>query len=389
MGTKRRSTQIHYDEAGFPPGDLDAKALLPLVGEVSREVGRYSRMLETAPDAETLLSPLAMQEAVFSSLIEGIHSRSEDAYLFLAGGGGSLYPEDRRDDAFEALCCREALASAGAEVISSKSLTGDLLRSAHGKLMQGHRNVKKQPGKYRDIQNWIGDPRLGPYGHGSFFPPPPERIGGCMERLVRFIGDSDAGKTDPLVAIALAHAEFEGIHPFVDGNGRTGRMLVPLMARSLGLLSRPALFVSENLYENRPGYYRGLKRVSRDGDWTGWCSYFLTAMHEQTRLAHRRLTELSELRASLEEDVARLEPKECRAIAEFLFLNPMFRAEELSEATELTNGSVHRVTDHLARDGIVKALDSDVEDHAEILTFPGLLGKLKEWEEETMALAMA
>ena len=153
-----------------------------------------------------------------------------------------------------------------------------VVNEAHRILMSGGRGTNKTPGDLRRIQNWIGPPGSDPET-ATYVPIAADRLPDAMARWERYINDRKA--PDPLVQLAVLHAEFEALHPFLDGNGRVGRLLVPLFLWRRGLIARPVFYISAWLEANRPTYYDGLLRVSRDDDWTGWCGFFLEAVRRQ------------------------------------------------------------------------------------------------------------
>lgn len=376
---------VHYNENGFPPENLDVASLLPLVGEASRALGSFADLLDTTPDPEMLLAPLELIEAVRSSRIEGINSDAVQTMMIRALRGRG-YSEHERGDAEEVLNCMDALRIAAEGMGSSRTLTPEVLCNTHAALMRGERGRDKQPGQFRTIQNWIGNPRLGPFDQDSYFPPPPERVRGLMERLLNFVNNQVSGDFDPLIAIALAHAEFEGIHPFVDGNGRTGRMLVPLMARNSKLLGKPALFLSLYLDGYRREYYSGLRGISAKEAWTDWCVYFLEGIRDQADYARHAIAQLHDLRTWLAGPVANMSPKHHMRVIGFLFSSPVFRVSDMADATGISKASCRRIADQLYNAQITEAHENGNGAKPDLYLFRELMWQLGNWDVDPSRL---
>ena len=212
------------------------------------------------------------KEAVVTSQIEGTQATLRDVITFEA-----MHRSDRPDDVREVCNYVNALAHARARIADPKGLPLSirLLCEAHRILMAGVRGENMQPGEIRRSQNWIGGSRP---GNARFVPPPPEEVPGALGALERWLHqDSDL---PPLVRAGLAHVQFETIHPFLDGNGRIGRMLIALLVEHWGLLDLPLLYLSLAFKRNQPEYYARLAAVRSDGDWEGWIRFFLDCVRE-------------------------------------------------------------------------------------------------------------
>lgn len=264
---------VMYHEGGFPPEQLEWERLVPLIGPANRALARYDGTLTAVPNPAVLLSPLMAQEAVLSSRIEGTQATMADVMEYEAG----MPPETgRTEDIHEVLNYRRAMARA-VDLMKELPLCQRVIKQAHAVLMEGVRGQGKAPGEYRKVPNWIGPPGA-PMEEATYVPISAEKLSGAMGRWERFIHESSR---DTLVQLALLHAEFESLHPFLDGNGRLGRMLVPLFLFSQKLLQGPMFYISAYLEARRDIYYERLLAVSRDGDWTGWCLFFLQALTDQ------------------------------------------------------------------------------------------------------------
>ena len=268
----------------FPPANLDAARLLPLVSRASGALGRYAGLLSAIPDSSVLLSPLMTQEAVLSSKIEGTRITMGEVLEIEAGSDAEAITQPQRDDAEEIGNYRKALQGAAQE-IGMRPLSQHILRQAHAILLRGVRGRDKTPGSWRSDQNWIGEQGC-TIDEAGFIPIAPEHLAAGMDAWSDYLALDNPAKLEPLIQLAVAHVEFEALHPFKDGNGRLGRMLIPLFLYSRSILGGPSFYMSGYLEEHRETYLRKLRLVSQEDDWTGWCEFFLTGLWEQAVPIH-------------------------------------------------------------------------------------------------------
>lgn len=224
------------------------------------------------PDADWFLYGFVRKEAVITSQIEGTQATLRDVLTFEA-----TRKAERPDDVQEVCNYVDALAHARREIKNPKGLrlTIRLLKESHKRLMRGARGAEKRPGEIRTSQNWIGGTRP---GNAVFVPPPPSAVPETLSALERWIHGDDP--LPPLVRAGLAHVQFETIHPFLDGNGRIGRLLIALLVEHWGLLPSPLLYLSLAFKRHQQAYYRLLSAVRTDGDWEGWTAFFLECVRE-------------------------------------------------------------------------------------------------------------
>lgn len=222
------------------------------------------------PDAETFLYSYVRKEAVLSSQIEGTKSSLSDLLLYEEDGA----PGVPIDDVAAVSCYVAALYCGRQRVAEGLPLSSRLIREVHAKLMQSGRGAGKAPGQFRRIQNWVGGATP---SAADLVPPPPQFIEPCIANLERFMNDVPE-RHAPLVKAALAHVQFETIHPFLDGNGRVGRLLIPLQLLSDKILQEPLLYLSLYFKANRSRYYDLLGEVRRTGDWEAWLAFFADAV---------------------------------------------------------------------------------------------------------------
>ena len=271
---------VRYHLGQFPPDSalLDWARLVPLIGPANAALARYDGLIAAIPNASVLLSPLTTQEAVLSSKIEGTNVTMGEVLEIEAGADGDV-DQPKRDDAEEVLNYRVALGFA-ANALRERPLSPHLLREAHALLLRGVRGRDKNPGAFRDEQNWIG-PQGCTIDQASFVPIPQEHLQSGLDTWATCLADGQ--QPDPLVQLAMIHLEFEALHPFKDGNGRLGRMIIPLFLMQRGVLSSPSFYMSGYLEARREEYIERMRAVSRTGAWTEWCLFFLQGLIEQAR----------------------------------------------------------------------------------------------------------
>jgi len=269
--------------------------LAALHAEAVAAVARLRVAGTMVPDADWVLYGFVRKEAVITSQIEGTQATLKDVLTY-----ESTQKAERPEDVQEVCNYVDALAYARREIANPKGLplTMRLLRAAHKRLMRGARGADKEPGEFRRSQNWIGGTRP---GNAAYVPQPPEVVPTALSDLERWIHRDDP--LPPLVRAGLAHVQFETIHPFLDGNGRIGRLLIALLVEHWGLLSSPLLYLSLALKRHQAEYYRRLSAVRTDGDWEGWTGYFLECVREA---ADDGVTTAQRLFALLSKDRRRL-----------------------------------------------------------------------------------
>jgi Fic family protein len=295
-------------------------------------------LLSAIPNAHVLLSPLTTQEAVLSSKIEGTHVTMGEVLEIEAGGGPESQP--KRDDAEEVLNYRKAMRACVVEM-ARRPLSQQIVRAAHGLLMQGVRGRDKSPGSYRQTQNWIGKKDC-PLEKASFVPIAPEHLQNGMDEWERYVGST--AEPDALVQLAILHVEFEALHPFQDGNGRLGRMLIPLFLYQRKLLASPDFYMSGYLEANREEYQERLRAVSREGDWTNWCRFFLEGILQQAGENERRARAILALYNRVQAQVAELTHSHHSIHAvDFVFRTPIFSAPLFTAHSQIPRPTAARI----------------------------------------------
>lgn len=361
---------VYYHLGEFPPKDLKWRQLIPLIGPANAGLARYDGLLSAIPNTHILLSPLTTQEAVLSSKIEGSHVTIEEVLEIEAGGESESITQSKRDDAEEVLNYRKAMRACVAEM-ERHPLSQYVLRTAHSLLMQGVRGHDKSPGSYRSGQNWIG-PKGCKIEEAYFVPIPTEHLQSGMDAWELYL--SSTVELDALIQLAILHVEFEALHPFKDGNGRLGRMLIPLFLFQRRLLASPDFYMSGYLEANREEYQERLREVSRVGDWTGWCAFFLKGVQQQSAENERKARAILTLYNQLKTQVADLTHSQhsIRAV-DFIFQAPIFTAPTFTNHSQIPKPTAARILNLLREKGILNPLREGRGRRAGIYAFRELL----------------
>jgi Fic family protein len=324
--------QARFDDALIALGRLDASA----------------RLLPSPP---LFLYSFIRKEAVLSSEIEGTQSSLADLLLWEIEEA----PGAPVDDVVEVSQYVAALDHGLKRLRGGFPVSSRLLKEIHGVLMARGRGAGKAPGEFRRTQNWLGGTRP---GNAAFVPPPPDRVTGCMSALEAFLHDRPQ-RTSPVLKASLAHVQFETIHPFLDGNGRVGRLLITLLLCADGVLREPLLYLSLFFRKHRAEYYRRLDRVRTDGDWEGWCGFFAEGVVETATTAVGMSVALTKL---FEEDRRRIEQLGTRQSASALQVHaalerrPLASLAYLAAETRLAFPTVAGAVQRLESLGIAREL---------------------------------
>jgi Fic family protein len=308
-------------------------------------LGRLDGAAATLPDVQLLLYTFVRKEAVLSSQIEGTQSSLSDLLTHELGENPGVPIED----VVEVSRYVAAMAHGLERLKGGFPLSNRLLREMHGILLAEGRGAEKTPGEFRQSQNWIGGMRP---GNAAFVPPPPQEVSGCMSDLERFLHS----ETPTLLKAALAHLQFETIHPFLDGNGRVGRLLITLLLCHEGTLREPLLYCSLFFKEHRRQYYSELNSVRDTGDFERWIEFFATAIRvsaEQATLTGQRVIGVFQQDRNQLRGLGRLAPTSL-LVQEALQSKPIATIATLTKATGLTTPTVTLALRELQRIGIVR-----------------------------------
>jgi Fic family protein len=276
-----------------PEPPIQLGGLMPLIERANRALGRLDGITSILPSPPLFLFMYVRKEALLSSQIEGTQSSLSDLLLF----ENDEIPLVAIDDVQEVSNYVAAMDYGLKRLREGFPLSLRLIREIHDVLLRKGRGSSKQPGEFRRTQNWIGGTRP---GNALFVPPPPNELAGCLDNFEKFLHDD---KTPTLIRTALAHVQFESIHPFLDGNGRLGRLLITFLLCAEGALKDPMLYLSLYLKQRRKQYYDLLQAVRDRGDWEAWVEFFLTGVIETANEAVETARQLLTL---FEEDRARI-----------------------------------------------------------------------------------
>ena len=353
-----------------PPLNLDAD-LTRLLENANRALGRLDGIAGVLPDPKLLLYHYVRKEAVLSSQIEGTQSSLSDLikYEMKEAPGVPLA------DAAEVSRNVSALDHGFRRLREGFPLSLRLLCEVHAKLMASGRGAQQQPGEFRRSQNWLGGTRP---GNARFVPPPPERLMDCLGPMEKFIRDE---QVPPLVRAALTHVQFETIHPFLDGNGRVGRLLILLMLVDSGALKTPLLYLSLYFKTNRAEYYDRLQRVRTHGDWEGWLRFFLAGVELMARDATDTLSRLNTLFQKDGQRIGKFGRLADSAAKLLLHLRgrPMTTVALASKATGINRTTITTVLGRLIKLKIVRELTGQKRNR--LFAYDGFLKILSEGTE--------
>lgn len=284
-------------------------------------------------------------------------------------GAGKAFNEHKNEDIREILNYRKALRLAQREV-KDRSITLSLLLGLHKILLRSVRGKSKSSGEFRKDQNWIGAPG-DPIEKATFIPPHPLQ---SIDRLQKWEAYLRYDDIDPLVQAAIVHAQFELLHPFQDGNGRIGRLLIPLFLYSKKILTLPMFYLSEFLEEHRETYYFKLQKISQDNDWTGWVAFFLEAIIEQSKSNSEKVSAIMDLRHAMKHKVTEVTKSSYSAqVLDCLFSMPGFRASDFCERGKIPMSSAQNIIKNLIREGVVKVEEERAGRAPARYSFPALL----------------
>lgn len=314
--------------------------------EVNRQIGELNGYSKLLPNMDAYTKMLMVVEANKTSKIEGTNIKMEDCLL-----QPSDIEAEKKED-WDRIQRHIDAMNYGIQQIGEQVTVGTkLLREIHNILLQGEKGDEKNLGKLRGMQTWVGGTSI---LDAIYIPPPHTEIVECLADFEQFIANEDTNTPD-VVKLAMLHYQFESIHPFVGGNGRIGRMLIPLYLRSKGFLDKPCLFVSEYLEQNKEEYFNRLAKVRTSSDIIGWINFFLEAMLESAKRTNNRLQQLSQLKNEMDNVVMNtpVKPDNAKKIVETFYKEPIVDVLRLGELSGIKGGTMRTVINSLIDKGIV------------------------------------
>jgi cell filamentation protein, protein adenylyltransferase len=350
----------------LPLTDLDHARLIRKIGPANAALARYDGLLQSVINPSVMLSPLTNREAVLSSRIEGTQATVDEVLEYEAG---MEFEVAKVRDIQEIVNYRKALTLA-TESLADRPLCLALIRSMHSVLMDSVRGADKSPGQFRVTQNWLG-PEGCEIDQATFVPPSPLQLLDHLEAFERYLASDDV---DALIHVAVVHAQFELLHPFQDGNGRIGRLLIPLFLYQKRTLASPMFYLSEYLESHRELYYARLRGISQDGDWTTWVEFFLDAIIHQAKTNAERVRSILELYDRMKQRVTALTRSQYAfQVLDALFNRPIFQASDFGARSGIPPQSASRFLGVLRKAGILHILRPAQGRQPAILAFRDLL----------------
>jgi Fic family protein len=328
---------------------MDAE-LTRLLSDADRALGRLDGVASILPNPDLFVAMYVRQEAVLSSQIEGTQSTLEDVLVYEADTNG----ETRIKDVAEVVNYVAAM-NEGLQRLHSLPLSLRLLREIHARLLADVRGGQRQPGEFRRSQNWIGAAGC-TLNQADFVPPPPHEMQTALENLEKFLHER---KSLPvLIHCGLAHAQFETIHPFLDGNGRVGRLLITFLLCEREILKHPLLYLSYYLKAHRAQYYDRLTSVRNDGDWEGWLKFFLRGVFEVSISATETAREILALRERHRQLFTERVPGTANALKllDFMYENPVFSVNKARDHLDCAYGTAASIVQELIGLDIVREI---------------------------------
>ena len=345
------AVNYHYNQ--FPPQNLDINKFIHELLQATCALAKYDQMLKGIHNSEILLAPLRNQEAVISSRMEGTISTMDEILKYTADeNGDEANVKNYRSDVIETILYQRALLNAQHAMIDGYRLSSSMIKTIHQQLLSFGRGTQKSPGKFKVEQNYLAD-RL--KNQILFIPISPEKLSEGLDLMFEYIENH----SDPiLIKTAVMHLEFEALHPFEDGNGRIGRMLITLLLWSKGLISQPHFYISGYLEENKNLYIDTMRNVSETGNWNDWCSFFLKAVESQ---ANKNLQIAEDIQLLYEEMkqvfTEKLSSKWCINALDYIFTNPIFRNNNFTSKSGIPSATAQRFTRILIDEGLITSLE--------------------------------
>ncbi len=363
---ERRRIMKPYIPHDLPIQNLHYERLLSAVGEANAELARYDGLLQGIVNSHVMLSPLTNDEAVLSSKIEGTRATVDEV---LEQEAGLIKDGEKGKDIQEIINYRNAL-RLGHDYLAERTINLLLVRELHKILLTSVRGQNKTPGEFRNDQNWIGS-----YGctmeQATFVPPNPLQLQDHLEAWQKYLAYNDI---DSLLQTAVVHAQFELLHPFKDGNGRIGRILIPLFLFQKKKLSQPMFYLSSYLEAHREEYYSRLQTISLEGDWNGWIEFFLKAITTQSKNNNNKVQAIMALYESMKIRIQEITHSQYTGhILDAIFDRPIFSTSALAARLPIHKVTAFGLLTKLTDKNILRVLREGSGRRPAILSFPELL----------------
>ena len=360
---------IHYHYDKFPPNELIYGMFVTELIAATDALARYDQMLKKMHNSEILLAPLRNQEAVISSRMEGTISTMDEILKFEADNeDDSKEIQNVRSDIFETVLYQRALTNAQKAMNDGYPLSQHLVKTIHQQLLSFGRGATKDPGEYKTEQNYLADKIKQEI---LFIPTSPEKLIDGLETLFKYINESQ----DPvLIKTALMHLEFEALHPFQDGNGRIGRMLITLLLWSSGTITHPHFYISGYLEEHKDEYIDTMRYVSKTNDWNKWCIFFLKAIENQAKSNLQIAENINNLYEDMKLKFSDILASKWSFVAlDFIFTNPIFRNNRFTTKSGIPSATASRFTRVLLEKELIRTVEEPSGRRPALYAFEPLL----------------
>lgn len=336
----------------LPIVNLDWRKLLPLVGKANAALSQYNGLLEGMINPHILLSPLTIQEATLSSKIEGTQATLSEV---LEGNAGKTYNQKKDQDIKEIINYRNAMLEAEVLLKERPFIHLNMLRKLHKILLDGVRGKEKGPGEFRRDQNWIGTFGCS-LSEAKYVPPSPLDMQIALDNWEKYVNNDEE---ELLIQLSIMHAQFEIIHPFKDGNGRIGRILIPLFLFTKKYLKLPVFYLSEFLENNRDYYYSALNGITNSGQWQTWTEFFLKAITHQANSNIVKAKQILNLYNEMKETIQKTTHSEYSLqILDTLFSTPIFNTRDFMKISKIkTKGTTSKLINKLILTGTIQLIE--------------------------------
>ncbi|MDD4777502.1 MAG: Fic family protein [Fermentimonas sp.] len=363
------SVNYHYGQ--FPPKDVDYSFFINELLGATDALARFDQMLKNMHNNEILLAPLRNREALLSSRIEGTISTMDEIMQYEADDDGTASVQ-AKTDVIEIVLYQRALKNAQEILDSGYQLTVNFIRQLHQQLLYAGRGASKSPGEFKTSQNYLADKTNRKI---EYLPIRPEHLEEGLEKLIRFSHESTL---PPLVKVAIIHLEFEALHPFKDGNGRIGRMLITLQLWLEKMLSQPYFYISDYFDQHRAEYIQSMRNVSRTGNWNEWIRFFLEAVRTQAISNLKISEEIQKLYEDMKQEfISLLSSKWNIEILDFLFTNPVFRNNKFVKGIGIPNATAALIIKKLLDTGILVQKEEASGRRAALYSFEPLMNLVR------------
>jgi len=337
-------------ELDFLPPQVDYSKLIRSIGEANRALGELKGLLANIPNPSLLTTPLLTKEAVASSKIEGTQATIEDVFKYEAAGKFAE-SDSKEQDIWEIINYRKAVRFA-IDLLEKRPIGENFIKQLHAILLDSVRGANKDKGNFRRVPVFIGKAGA-TIENAIFVPPSPDKLSALSSNWEKYINNEE--EPDVLVQTAIAHYQFEAMHPFLDGNGRIGRLLIPIILYQKQVLSYPLLYVSDYFENNRDDYYAFLRLVDEEKDWEAWIKYFLDAVKIQAIDTQAKVTSMLNLYKTAKEKLLLLNSQFAIALLDIIFESPIISFSTIKEKIHASsNQTIYNLLSKFQEAGLLR-----------------------------------